>query len=95
MDPDLALNHILRGYMIAEHAAALQGWLARGGFAPMVRPLPDDCASFVADHCARHYGGLPLAQVLARATKDGIWTMPPNGQWISLAIWLDLRRAID
>jgi hypothetical protein len=92
MDPNTALDNILRGYMIAEHAAALQDWLAGGGFVPAQRAMPDDCARFALAHCGRHYAGMAFASISVRATRDGLWTMPPGGSWISLAIWNELLR---
>jgi hypothetical protein len=41
MDPNAALNAIIRGHMVEEHVEALIGWLANGGFAPQVE-VPDD-----------------------------------------------------
>lgn len=97
MDPNTALDNIIRGHLIADHAAALQEWLMRDGFVPATRALPDgvDCAQFVVEHCTRHYFHVLYADVSVRANRDGLWTMSPGGQWISLAIWADLRRLQD
>lgn len=40
MDPNAALNSILRGHMIADHAEALRDWLRAGGFEPEPIWLP-------------------------------------------------------
>lgn len=42
MDPNAALDSILRGHMIADHVEALREWLSRGGFAP-TGSVPVDC----------------------------------------------------
>ena len=95
MDPNTALENILRGYLIADHAEALAGWLAREGFAPHVRALtPDDRAAFVLQHCAKHYPHTELTTISVRADRHGLWTSTPETPWISLAIWHDLV-AID
>lgn len=94
MDPNTALENILRGYLIGDHALALSEWLAGQGFAPDERTIPndDDCAIFAAGHCARHYSHLDRSTIRVRADKIGLWTAPPEGPWISLAIWADLIR---
>jgi hypothetical protein len=47
MDPNAALNAILRGHMPHEHIEALRSWLAGGGFAPSVE-LPADRYEYLA-----------------------------------------------
>lgn len=90
MDPDVALENILTGRYVVDHVMALSTWLAQHGFAPKERTIPDDCAAFVAHHCAKHYPRLKRADVRVRADKVGIWTAPPDGQWVCLGIWNDL-----
>lgn len=92
MDPNAALDGILTNFMIPDHAEALAGWLAREGFAPAERTLPehDRCPMFIREHVARHYPGADFESIRVRADRAGLWTAPPAGQWISLAIWHDL-----
>lgn len=98
MDPNVALESILRGYLIADHAEALAGWLANGGFAPQphsVQPVgctPVDLAPFVLAHCAKHYPRVELEAITVRADRHGLWTSSATTAWISLAIWSDLYR---
>jgi hypothetical protein len=49
MDPNAALDGILSNFMISDHAEALAGWLAKEGFAPDERTLPehDRCPVFI------------------------------------------------
>lgn len=42
MDPNAALQSILSGHLIADHAEALRDWLRSGGFPPQIA-LPADC----------------------------------------------------
>lgn len=85
MDPNAALENILTGCMIDDHAEALSEWLARDGFAPAIRTLPelDRCAVFVREHVVRHYRGLVSADcttsIRVRADRNGLWTAPPEG----------------
>lgn len=97
MDPNAALENILRGYMIAEHAEALEDWFTRDGFAPTIRVLPElnTCAHFVRAHVWRHYNGLDAYQIRVRADSHGLWSAPIDGQWISLGIWPELARMVD
>jgi hypothetical protein len=97
MDPNVALECILRGYLISDHAEALTEWLSRDGFAPADTTVPPvDPAAFVAKHCARHYPHLDRETILVRADKAGLWTAPPEGRpWISIGIWFDLCRMED
>jgi hypothetical protein len=97
MDPNAALDGILTNYLIADHAEALAGWLAREGFAPAERTLPEHarCPVFIRAHVARHYPGADFESIRVRADRAGLWTAPPAGQWISLAIWPDLMSADD
>lgn len=43
MDPNAALNSILHGHLIADHAEALHDWLRGDGFSPDPVLLPVDC----------------------------------------------------
>jgi hypothetical protein len=43
MDPNAALESILRGHMIYDHVDALRGWLASRGFEPEPTLMPVDC----------------------------------------------------
>lgn len=94
MDPNAALENILRGYMIADHVEALEGWLARDGFAPTVRTLPElsECAPFVRAHMWRYYNGLDTHTIRVRADRNGLWSAALEGQWVSLGIWHELVR---
>lgn len=83
MDPNAALENILRGYMVADHAEALEGWLERGGFAPAIHQLtpskyPIEVPNFVQAHCARHYPGVAHYMIQVRANRFGLWTSGPN-----------------
>lgn len=85
MDPNAALENILHGHMIADHAEALEDWLAKGGFAPNERaleasryPLHQNLAGFVYAHCARHYPGVDHYMIQVRANRFGLWTSGPN-----------------
>lgn len=90
MDPNTALDNILRGYEVVEHAMALNGWLMHGGFAPDEKPVPEPCALFVADHCRRCYSEIARTSIHVRANTVGLWTKCPGGQWRSLALWSEL-----
>lgn len=103
MDPNAALENILRGHMIADHAEALEGWLERGGFAPTIQPLtkskyPLEVPIFVQGHCARHYPGIEHCKIHVRANRFGLWTSGPDPRtdkvtpWISLATFAELKR---
>lgn len=92
MDPNTALENILRGYEVADHAMALSEWLAREGFAPNCTTIPDQCAPFIARHCVRHYHNVERTTIRVRADKAGLWTAPAEGPWMPLAIWSDLIR---
>jgi hypothetical protein len=58
MDPNTALEHILCGSQIAEHAEALESWLLSGGFEPEPIWLPVDTtpefAANFAQECDIH-----------------------------------------
>lgn len=97
MDPNAALDNILTGFMICDHAEALSEWLARDGFVPDERKLPelDNCAVFVREHVARHYHGETSSMIRVRADRTGLWTAPVDGQWISLGVWPELCRLDD
>lgn len=97
MDPNAALDNILTGFMICDHAEALAEWMARDGFVPKVRQLPahDHCAVFVREHVARHYHGIGVEDyttIRVRADRYGLWTAPEDGQWISLGVWPEILR---
>jgi hypothetical protein len=98
MDPNAALENILTGFMIVDHAEALREWLRRGGFSPAVRQLPAqaDCAVFVREHVTRHYHSVAdYTTIRVRADRNGLWTAPEAGQWISLGVWPELLRMGD
>lgn len=95
MDPNVALENILRGYMVTDHAEALEGWLARDGFAPEVRTVPPDCADFVAEHCKRRHARHDRTTIRVRADRNGLWTAPPEGAWVSLMVWGELKRILS
>lgn len=90
MDPNAALENILRGHMIEEHAEALTLWLQQGGFAPDDTNVPNESAFFVTRHCDRHYPLVRRNTIRVRADKTGLWTAPPEGPWICLEIWFEL-----
>lgn len=103
MDPNRALENILRGHMIADHAEALEGWLERGGFTPAMHQLtpskfPLDVPSFIHAHCARHYPGTDYHKIHVRANRFGLWTSGPDRHadkvtpWVSLATFAELKR---
>jgi hypothetical protein len=92
MDPNTALENILSGHEVHDHVMALGQWLARQGFAPHEQTVPEACAAFVAEHCAKHYPHFARTDIRVRADKTGLWTAPPDGHWISLALWIDLLR---
>lgn len=93
MDPNAALENILRGHEIAEHAQALANWLANEGFAPADTTVSSNPARFVAHHCARHYPHVERTKILVRADRVGIWTAPPDGRpWLCIEIWFELSR---
>jgi len=93
MDPNKALENILSGDKVHDHVEALCEWLVRlEGFAPHEQNVPEECAAFVAEHCAKHYPHIARADLRVRADKTGLWTAPPGGHWISLALWIDLLR---
>lgn len=95
MDPNVALENILRGYEVADHATALGEWLAREGFAPHCMKIPDECAPFIARHCARHYRDVERSTIRVRADKAGLWAAPTEGPWMPLAIWPELLHMED
>lgn len=95
MDPNTAFENILTGFAIFDHAEALSEWLAKDGFAPTERALPETCAPFVREHIARHYPDLDHSAIRVRADRAGLWTAPLAGQWLSLAIWPDLLKMQD
>jgi len=90
MDPDTAFLNILRGHLVAEHAAALSDWLANFGFAPQETLVPAECAAFIARHCLKHYPLTDRETIRVRADKTGLWTARTEGPWKPLAIWSDL-----
>ena len=92
MDPNTALDAILQGHNVSDHAMALGQWLAAQGFAPYERPIPSECSALVAEHCKRHYPRVAYAEIMVRATRQGLWTRAPGTQWLSLALWIDLLR---
>lgn len=93
MDPNAALQSILRGPLVSEYAEALTQWLQHGGFAPDDTTVPNNPTFFVARHCTRHYPHVPCTTIRVRADKVGLWTAPPDGPWICLDIWFDLCHA--
>jgi hypothetical protein len=92
MDPNAALESILRGDLIADHAEALTKWLQQGGFAPADTKVPNDPARFLLRHCDRHYPHIRRTTIRVRADKAGVWTAPPDGPWICAEIWFELCR---
>jgi hypothetical protein len=96
MDPNVTLENILRGNLIATHAMALEECFARDVLvASYEATVPDECAPFLARHCAKHYHSVERSTIRVRANEAGLWTAPLDGPWISLAIWLDLFRMED
>lgn len=90
MDPKVALENILRGFLISEHAQALMDWLACGGFAPSEMTVPNVPAHFVKMHCGRHYPGVAYSEIRVRADKAGLWTAAPERQWLCIDIWFEI-----
>lgn len=98
MDPNASLENILTGFMIVDSAEALCEWLAREGFAPAERELPehDRAAVFVKEHVARCYHGVEdFTTIRVRADRNGLWTALPEGKWISLGLWPELAKMAD
>jgi hypothetical protein len=64
MDPTTALQSILCGHMIHDHAEALRDWLASGGFEPTVSISVD---------CHEAFGAWPKFPAQVTADRWGIW----------------------
>ena len=81
MDPNAALQSILSGHMIADHAEALRDWLRNGGFEPSIA-LPVDC------HPA--FAALPRFPAMVRADARGVFAIvDPERECVSIA-WQDV-----
>jgi hypothetical protein len=99
MDPNAALTAILRGHLIAQHADALQAWLACGGFCPDAQRMPDHPHTLFAEHCERTYGCRRGVAVAVKANETGIWTQGAAdravGNWWLCADWDRLTSQLD
>ncbi len=71
MDPNAALESILRGHMMQEHLEALREWIGIGGFVPEPIYLPVDCAPCFSE--------LPRETDLT-INGYGLVVCTPNGQ---------------
>lgn len=84
MDPNAALEAILRGHAMLDHVEALRDWLLSGGFQPDPIWLPADCAPCFAhlpretDIVATRHGLLVLRD---GASADEV---APDFSWIEL-----------
>jgi len=84
MDPNAALESILRGHMMLEHVEALRDWIRGGGFEPAATWRPVDVVPCLAS--------LP-SQTAISANKTGITHMAFNGHAYVLAFrWSELER---
>lgn len=84
MDPNAALESILRGHMMAEHVDALAEWMRTGGFAATGR-IPVDCHEAFA-------GWSKDDDVIAR--KTGILGYRRGGSTVHIT-WNDLATLLD
>jgi hypothetical protein len=84
MDPNAALESILRGHMMADHVAALHDWLLAGGFQPTPVLRPVDVTPGLAS--------LPFNTDIG-ANKHGVFVAGSEG---AVAFtWRELMRIAD
>jgi hypothetical protein len=95
MDPNAALEAILCGHMVADHADALREWLASGGFAPAELLMLADKHPFFAGHCARVYGDAAGLDVRVKADRQGVWTARAEERWLLAVTFGQLANFTD
>lgn len=93
MDPMSALISILCGHEVADHADALRGWLASGGFEPVVISPADISESF-AWHLEAQYGNHDPREF--KANRAGIWSRDEvRDDWWLAASWSQVEKLED
>jgi hypothetical protein len=93
MDPIAALNSILCGHEVADHADALRDWLSSGGFQPECI-LSIDCDAYFARHCSERYGNNDPRRM--KANGRGVWSYDEaRDDWWLVASWSQLIDELD